>query len=714
MQKNLFDLKLLRFSKYLNDIGVLSKLSTEKFQKYFHEITTDLYNSKDISVNNINLNFIYFKKYILSAFIKYIQSLSEEEQKLLALNIYDKYNSKENQIDEKLIKIIDIYSKQQVRACFNKWKSEIIILTNSLKKVISSNILSSIQNSINSKLIQNIKKLNIPNENINININNNRIINSNNSMLNINPNLNISTNPDIYNNNINNINNTNYNYPNHNTSFNENNNINNYSIKNRRKVYDECRKTYSINNFNPSNNYIYNYNYINSNYHNDSYKYIQNYLNKTNSHLHQIPKNIKTGNNLSFMDKTKSYASNTHSNKSSKKAKKTKVNIEYINNLSKSKTEHNIIPERTSAYIKEQEEFDNYCTFKPKINKSSSYSRYWNSSNKRPIDRLYLDSKNRIARKELEFLKKANLESKQNTFQPRFISSSVKRVKSDFDKRLKEFEINKKNKMKKLSEDIEEEQKQQFTFSPKINEFIYNNTNNCNKRNINNINNNNYTMSNMSKNSTINQSMLSKTNTNNKKIPAYKRLYNENKNKIIRQKEREKEELEKIKKNSSKMSEGNNNNILDKKKIEELYNDYKMKKTRLKMKQEEIEKEQGITFHPELISDKNYFNKINPDFYMREKIFLEKQQKNIEIYKQYLEKEKNIKKYSEEEKKDIYNNIVERLYKNGIEKLKEKQVNNNYKNTLDDNISEKEIKNELFFKNNFNANESDISSQKIY
>ena len=132
------------------------------------------------------------------------------------------------------------------------------------------------------------------------------------------------------------------------------------------------------------------------------------------------------------------------------------------------------------------------------------------------------------------------------------------------------------------------------------------------------------------------------------------------------------------------------------------------------MKQEEIEKEQGITFHPELISDKNYFNKINPDFYMREKIFLEKQQKNIEIYKQYLEKEKNIKKYSEEEKKDIYNNIVERLYKNGIEKLKEKQGNNNYKNTLDDNISEKEIKNDLFFKNNFNANESDISSQKIY
>jgi len=708
MQKNLFDLKLFRFSKYLNDIGILSKLNTEKFQKYFYELTSDMNNPKDTSLNNINLNFIYFKKYIISALINYIQSLTEEEQKLLALNIYDKYNSKENQISEKLIKILKINSKQQVRACFNKWKSEILILTTSIKKAISSNILSSIQNSINSKLIQNIKKLNIPNENINININNNRIINSNNSMLNINPHLNIATNPNIYNNNISN---ENYNYYKHNTSFNEDNN--NYPSKNIRKVYDEQRGTYSINNFNPSNNFVYNYNYNNDNYHNDSYKYIQNYLRKTNSNLHPLSKQINTGSNLSFIDKTKTNSNKACNNLSSRKTKKTKVNIEYINNLSKSKTEHNIIPERTSAYIKEQEELTNFCTFKPKINKSSSFSRYYNSSNKRPIDRLYLDNKNRMAKKELELLKKTNLESKQNTFQPRFISSSVKRVKSDFDKRLKEFEINKKNKIKKLSEDIEEEQKQQFTFTPKINEVTYNNTNNFNKRNINSIINNNYTVSNLSKNSTINQSMHSKTNTNSKKIPAYKRLYNENKNKLIRQEKREKEELEKIKKNSSKISEGNNN-ILDKKKIEELYNDYKMKKTRLKIKQEEIEKEQGITFHPELISDKNYFNKINPDFYMREKIFLEKQQKNIETYKQYLEKENNKKNYTEEEKKDIYNNIVTRLYKNGMEKFKEKQGKSNYKNTIDDNFSEKEIKNDMFFKNNFNANESDLSSQKIY
>ena len=76
---------------------------------------------------------------------------------------------------------------------------------------------------------------------------------------------------------------------------------------------------------------------------------------------------------------------------------------------------------------------------------------------------------------------------------------------------------------------------------------------------------------------------------------------------------------------------------------------------------------------------------------MREKIFLEKQQKNLEIYKQYLEKETTKKNYSYEEKKDIYNNIVTRLYKNGMEKYRERNGNNNFKNTFDDNISEKEI-----------------------
>ena len=650
MQKNYLDSKIFRFSKYLNEIGILSRFNTEKFEKFFYEISSALYNNEYTTSNGINISSIVIKKCLISALITFIQSLSEEEQQKLALDIYEKYNKNEKRIEEKLIKIFDIYSKYKIKSYFTKWKSEIFVLTNSLKKVISSNILSTIQNSFAPTLIKNVNEKNVK-------------VNANNSMLNINPQLNISTNPDIYNN-----------YSFHDVNYETNINYT-YENKNKRKNNSDSNRTYSLNFYNQKNNYI------NNNYHNDSYNYIQNYLNKSNNDSSIIPlsKDHYRANNSALLN------NNYINNISTFKSKKKKVNLDYINNLCKAKTEHNLIPEKTSKYIKEQQELKNFCTFKPKINKSSSFSRYWNSSNKGSIDRLYLDSKNRIARKEFESLKKNKLESKENTFQPKFVSSSVKRVKSDFDKRLKEFEINKKNKIKKISEDLEEEQKEEFTFAPKINDFnYYNNTTNNNKR----VFSNNFTVSNISKNSTINNSMINNRNKLSKKIPVYKRLYNDNKNKMIKKQQREKEELEKIKKNSSKISEGNNGNntnILDKKKIEELYNDYKSKKKRLKLKQEEIEKEQGITFQPELISNKNYYNKINPDFYEREKLFLEKQQKNIETYKEYLEREQNPKKFSYSEKREIYDNIVNRLYKDGMEKYREKQgkiYNKNYSDVM--------------------------------
>jgi hypothetical protein len=571
---------------------------------------------------------------------------------------------------------LDIYSKKDIKYHFNKWKSETQILTKSLKKEISSNILSNIKKSLESKYIYKYNKDNMDNqEDININNNLKNFEHTiNNSMLKMNHNLNISTNPDLYNRNNNN------NYSFNDISLGDYNYS--YDTKNKRKFEQELNKTYS-NNYYKKNNNIYQ---------NDSYNYIQNYLNKTNSSIKPPSHDYYSGNNSAFANNNNNYNNNYSTIKSSSNPLKvkTKVNLDYISNLSKIKTEHNLIPERTTEYIKEQQELKNFCTFKPKINKSSSFSRYSNIPYKRSSDRLYLDSKNRLARKELESLKKSSLESKQNTFKPKFISSSVKKVKSDFDKRLKEFEINKKNKIKKISEDLEEEQKQQYTFSPKIND-----PNNSGRKN-------NYYIDSISNYSTVNKNKVSKNSKNNRhQIPVYKRLYNENKNKIIRQERREKEEMDKIRKNSSKISEGNNNNLLDRKKIEELYNDYKFKQMRLKLKKEEIEKEQGITFQPELISEKKYYDKINPDFYQREKIFLEKQQKNIEIYKEYLESEKMGKKYSEEEKKEIYNNIVNKLYKNGIERYKQRQEKSEYKfNTIDD-ISDSEIKyNNIIFKNN--------------
>ena len=676
MENNSWNLKLFQFSQYLYEIGILSKRNINKFQKYFNESSVNISNNKDIYSNDIICKFIYLKECIVSAFVYYLKSLSVEELKIVAINIYDKYNIKCHKINDSLIKVLDIYSKKDIKYHFNKWKSETQILTKSLKKEISSNILSNIKKSLESKYIYKYNKDNMDNqEDININNNlKNYEHTINNSMLKMNHNLNISTNPDLYNRNNNN------NYSFNDISLGDYNYS--YDTKNKRKFEQELNKTYS-NNYYKKNNNIYQ---------NDSYNYIQNYLNKTNSSIKPPSHDYYSGNNSAFANNNNNYNNNYSTIKSSSNPLKvkTKVNLDYISNLSKIKTEHNLIPERTTEYIKEQQELKNFCTFKPKINKSSSFSRYSNIPYKRSSDRLYLDSKNRLARKELESLKKSSLESKQNTFKPKFISSSVKKVKSDFDKRLKEFEINKKNKIKKISEDLEEEQKQQYTFSPKIND-----PNNSGRKN-------NYYIDSISNYSTVNKNKVSKNSKNNRhQIPVYKRLYNENKNKLLRKERREKEEMDKIRKNSSKISEGNNNNLLDRKKIEELYNDYKFKQMRLKLKKEEIEKEQGITFQPELISEKKYYDKINPDFYQREKIFLEKQQKNIEIYKEYLESEKMGKKYSEEEKKEIYNNIVNKLYKNGIERYKQRQEKSEYKfNTIDD-ISDSEIKyNNIIFKNN--------------
>ena len=169
--------------------------------------------------------------------------------------------------------------------------------------------------------------------------------------------------------------------------------------------------------------------------------------------------------------------------------------------------------------------------------------------------------------------------------------------------------------------------------------------------------------------------------------------------------------MDKIRKNSSKISDGS---ILDSKKIEELYNDYKIKKSRLKIKQEQIAKEQGITFKPELISEKKYYDKINPDFYEREKEFLEKQQQNIEIYKLFLQKEENNKKkkYSEEEKKEICSNIVTRLYKDGVEKYIQKRNNIIDSNDINYNNNGNGINENIIIKNKNNKNESRISNNK--
>ena len=444
-----------------------------------------------------------------------------------------------------------------------------------------------------------------------------------------------------------------------------NNNINNYSYfeKNmKERLYpkpQDNNDNSKIKGMNSTYNNNYFTNYNNNNLYNNFQKdmYRTNYMNNSRKYSGRLTQNTNNNNSCISYKDSNLFTSKSRESIKNKNKKSNRVNLDYINNLSKSKTEHNLIKEKTTPYLKEQEEISNYCTFKPKINKCPSFSVYYNMPSRKSIERLYLDSQTRITKKEFEALKKSNLESKENTFQPKFISSSIKKVKTDFNQRLKEFENIKRLNMQKLSNDLEDVRKLQFTFSPKINQK-QNNKKNKNK-------------SSFGDNSSINRSSIQNQSGYDKKknIPVYKRLYNDNKDKKIRQEKRIEKEMEKIKKYSNSKNENIGFNV---KKIEELYNDYKSKKNRIKKKQEEIEKEEGLTFKPELINQNKYLDKKIPGFYEREKIFLEKQQKAIDALKlsQKIKENRHKKKYTLEERKEIYSNIISRLYNDEMKKDK--------------------------------------------
>ena len=109
------------------------------------------------------------------------------------------------------------------------------------------------------------------------------------------------------------------------------------------------------------------------------------------------------------------------------------------------------------------------------------------------------------------------------------------------------------------------------------------------------------------------------------------------------------------------------NNSVDYKKIEELYNDYKKMKNKIIKKRNELDIEQGITFHPEIYTNRKYYDKIKDDFNTREEDYLNKKIQNIQNYQNYINEQNNSlvnkKKYTKKEKEEITNNIINRLYK---------------------------------------------------
>ena len=322
----------------------------------------------------------------------------------------------------------------------------------------------------------------------------------------------------------------------------------------------------------------------------------------------------------------------------------------------------------TSQQIKEQEELS-HCTFQPDIKDTFSYyynnisrfnnfSRYSKDSGKGSVhDRLYNDYKTIMDKREVRALEKNTKEAQASTFRPTLMSNS-KICYNNFVGRQKEYENKKNDNMDKIILEMDNNFNANCSFSPNISPS---------QRSGKKIN--------------LNKSLSHSFSA--AKIPVYERLYEYNK---IRKQNSQKKQQQikdeiKIMALSPSMRKIQNSNMspsVDYKKIEVLYKDYQKVKQKINKKRNDINIEQGVTFKPELYTNEKYYDKINPNFHDREKQFILEKQKFVE-YCQKMNEEQLTKqkwgngKYTNKEKEQITNNIIERLYKKGLQQYSERR-----------------------------------------
>ena len=328
-------------------------------------------------------------------------------------------------------------------------------------------------------------------------------------------------------------------------------------------------------------------------------------------------------------------------------------NKDYVKKKYKKKESNN--EQSTSSILKELEELK-HCTFKPKINSNYSTNNLSLNSinNKKFSERLYNDNLKRKTKLEIENIKKNSMLSKNLTFKPKLISNKPKNLIYNFNDNLKYSQIKKENNIKKLNNDIENELNSVFTFSPYL----------------------------IKRNNSFSTTKM-RSISSEKSINVYDRLYDEyfdrkkrfeKKNKLIRNKIRQmsnpninKYNLLNKENNNNDLSI-NNNNMYHQNKIEELYNDYKTLNHKKEQLKENLLIEQGFTFYPKNFTNQKYFDKINNDFEHREIDLLVNKQKFLDAYNNYLNQPPIMykKKYTKEEKELITNNIINKLYKEGV------------------------------------------------
>ncbi len=130
------------------------------------------------------------------------------------------------------------------------------------------------------------------------------------------------------------------------------------------------------------------------------------------------------------------------------------------------------------------------------------------------------------------------------------------------------------------------------------------------------------------------------------------------------------------------------------KKIEELYKDYKKLQYKILQKRADLDIEQGLTFQPEIYSNRKYYNKIDNNFERREQNHLDKKLQNIQNYQNLNDENSTSRRYTKREKEEIANNIIHRLYNIGVEKYKQRKFSaDNFEKEIKNNINSKQNQN---------------------
>ena len=373
--------------------------------------------------------------------------------------------------------------------------------------------------------------------------------------------------------------------------------------------------------------------------------------------------------------------------------KQKKPNYEYIyNNLYRSSMSKNYNRNKNKLLTSlEEKELENLkeCTFKPRINKSVSKKlnkseiKDKNKENKEEnvisiFERLYKDEQKNKLSKELKTVDKEFNLGKTFSFAPKLNNKFKKFYKyqdhKNFVQRQREYMEKSDKKKEELRDEVDSKFDLLCPFNPKI-------TNEKGE----------YYKSKNNKTSEKNAQSYS----------VFKRLYLDMMSRKEMQEQKELENINKINEMANYLTADKKVNESD---IIERLLDYNKDEIINKAK-EKVEREEGVTFQPDIM-DNEYIQNVNGNFLERNEQWLlnrknyieQESAKQIENIRNSGEFNNSNKKYTIEEREQIINNVIERLYersknkKNKEEKKDDesslKDINNNENEENEDNEEE--------------------------